>query len=68
MITTELIKIIEDRHTLSDCLFFIMQALETKKMPDVLPTLNDSADEANLRLILEMICGRNEKNIVPKAK
>lgn len=63
-----LIEVIEDRHTLSDCLFFIMQALETKKMPDILPTLNDSTDEANLQIILEKICGENNKNVVPRAK
>lgn len=63
-----LIELIEDRHTLSDCLFFIMQALETKKMPDILPTLNDSTDEANLQIILEKICGENNKNVVPRAK
>lgn len=63
-----LIEVIEDRHTLSDCLFFIMQALETKKMPDILPTLNDSTDEANLQFIIEKICGEEDKNIVPRAK
>lgn len=56
-----LIEIIEDRHALSDSLIFIMRALETKEMPDIIPTLNDELDDANLRTILEIICGKREK-------
>lgn len=66
MITTELIKIIEDRHTLSDCLFFIMQALETGVKPPVLPTLNDNYDEDMVQRIVDLIV-EQRRNATQKA-
>lgn len=55
-----MIDIIEDHHTLADCLYLIASALESGERPRILPTLNDDADEATLRLIFDLIEKRKE--------
>ena len=55
----KLIEIVEDHNSLVQSLQFILEAAETKKLPQysLLPTFNDSFLDDRLRTALELITG-----------